>query len=113
MLSKENRLRGYRIPVILKQGRRVHSEIASLILIPNESQETHIGVIVPIKLSKRAVQRNRTKRLIYEVLRQNWSKMKIGFDIIVMARKLLREEKLSDVEQPIQDLLQKAELLTP
>ena len=112
MLLKENRLRGFRIPVLLKQGRRVHGEIASVIFVPNDSQESHIGVIVPIKLSKRAVHRNRTKRLIYEAVRQNNSSVKPGFDIIIMTKKLFREEKLTDIQQPIIELLQKAELLS-
>lgn len=112
MLSQSYRLAGSRIPDLLKQGRRVHSEIASLIFLQNDSSKNpHIGVIVSVKLSKKAVYRNRTKRLIYEVIRQNIEAIKPGLDIIVMAKKLLLEEKLSSVQQPILELLQKANIL--
>lgn len=111
MLSHEFRLLGSRIPVVLKQGRRVHSDIATLIFMQNEGGGSHIATIIPIKLSKKAVYRNRSRRLINETVRLNISKIKPGFDMIIMAKKLLREEKLAEIEKPIVELLQKAELL--
>jgi ribonuclease P protein component len=112
MLSNKNSLPGFRIPVLLKQGRRVHSDIATVIFIPNESADSHLGIVVPVKLSKRAVHRNRTKRLISEAIRTHFAKIKSGLDIIVMAKKLLREEKLTEIEEPILELLEKAGLFT-
>ena len=113
MIPSTHRLPGHRIPVLLKNGRRFNGEIASLIFLQNESGEnSHIAAIVPVKLSKKAVYRNRTRRLIYESIRQNISEIKPGFEIIIMAKKLFAEEKLSDVQKPIMDLLQKAELLS-
>lgn len=110
MLSHPYRLPGFRIPVLLKTGRRFNGEIATIILLKNEAENTRVGILVPMKLSKKAVHRNRSKRLISEVVRLNLSKIKPGFDVIIMAKKLLREEKLSDIEKPLVILLQKAEL---
>lgn len=112
MLSKEHRLAGHRIPVLLKHGRRVHADIASVIFVENEPNSSHIGIIVPVKLSKRAVYRNRTKRLISEAIRQNNAKIKLGFDTIIMAKKILKDEKLTDIQKPIVELLQRAGLLS-
>ena len=114
MLSQTHRLRGHRIPIILKQGRRVHAEIASLIILSIEPSETsHIGIIVPMKLSKKAVHRNRTKRLISESVRTFIATVKPGFEILIMAKKLLREEKLGDVLPKISEAFKKADLLKP
>ena len=113
MLSQTHRLRGHRIPVVLKEGRRVHREIASHINRPIEpKQATQIGIIVPMKLSKKAVHRNRTKRLISESIRTCINQVKPGFEVLVMAKKLLREEKLQDVLPKVSEAFRKAELLT-
>jgi ribonuclease P protein component len=113
MLPKPHRLPGYRIPEIIKSRTRFHSELATLILSPTSGDETsRFTVIVPVKLSKKAVPRNRTKRLLREALYQNLPQLPQGTDGILLAKKLLVEEKLQDILSDIMTLLEKAHLLT-
>ena len=115
MLPKLHRLSGYQIPELIKSGNRTSNALATAIvakvLQANELQPTAFTVVVPLRLSKKAVKRNRTKRLIREAISYNLSRVKNGFQVIVMARKLLQSEKLKDVEPEIALLLKNARLL--
>lgn len=110
MLSRLYRLPGYRIPVIIKTGKRVHSEFASVIFLPTE-ESLQFAVIIPKKVAKLAVSRNRVKRLMTEALHKNMPAIKPGHEIIFLIKKVLKEWKLEDVQPLVLDLLQKANLL--
>lgn len=45
---------------------------------------SRVAVVVPKKVSKKAVVRNRIKRRIYEIMRTNWPQIQPGFDMIIM-----------------------------
>lgn len=47
---------------------------------------TRIAVVVPKKISKRAVVRNRARRRVYEICRLNLSKIRPGYTIIITAK---------------------------
>ena len=113
MLPKPFRLPSHRIPILLKNGKRMHSMLCSLIILQKKSDETsQFAVIIPHKLSKKAVLRNRTKRLLVETIHHQLPTLTNGFDVIVMAKKILATEKLQDVEPQLVLLLQKTKLLS-
>lgn len=113
MLPKQHRLPGYRIPLILKEGIRIKTHVATLISHPGESPSTpsRITVIVPYRLSKKAVLRNRTKRLIRAAIYHHLGELTAGIDAIVMAEELTGEKKLVDVKPSVTSLLKKGKLL--
>ncbi len=93
MLSKEFRIRKKEeVNLLFKTGRTVSSSEIALRFLPNNLNFTRIAVLVGVKLSKKAVVRNRIKRRLREVARLNFSKIPIGFDLLIIARKIkLRE----------------------
>ncbi|MCR4263243.1 MAG: ribonuclease P protein component, partial [Candidatus Roizmanbacteria bacterium] len=72
----------------------------------------HVSVIVPIRLSKKAVERNRTRRLLREAVHQHLPQLSGGFEMIVMAKKILKEEKLVDIVPDVTRSLHDAHLLS-
>ena len=68
-------------------------------------------VIVPVRLSKKAVERNRTRRLLREAIHQHLAHLEHGYEVIVMARKILKDEKLTDILSDTTESLQNAGLL--
>lgn len=61
------------------------------------------GFIASKKLSKKAVERNRAKRLLKEAVRLNFPSIKdLSYDIVFIARKYILNSKLQDV---LEDLL--------
>jgi len=68
-----------------------------------DSHSRKIGIVVSKKVTKKAVRRNRIKRIIREVFRSNKDILPINFHFIIRA--LPEAEKLSNIE--IQDELKR------
>lgn len=113
MLPSHNRLPGYRIPPILQQGTRTSGHLLSIITVPSgiPTQPSRFTVIVPYRLSKIAVKRNRTRRLIREAVHHHLDKTIQGFDVIVMAQTLLLTTSLSEIEEDVRSLFARAHIL--
>ena len=62
----------------------------------NNNSESHFGFIISTKISKKAVVRNRIKRVISEVIRKHLDIIKKGLDVVFLikpsAAKLGKEE---------------------
>ncbi len=75
------------------------------VLKKNSLGYPRFAFIASRKFSKKAVERNRAKRLLREGIRYYYPVMKdIGYDIILIARKNILGKKLQDILQDI-DLL--------
>lgn len=70
-LSRKQRLRSkVQISRIFKNGRRTESVFFSIRYLPSTDNEAHLSIIVPMRISKKAVIRNKTKRRIAEILKE-------------------------------------------
>ncbi|MBL7150438.1 ribonuclease P protein component [Candidatus Microgenomates bacterium] len=112
MLSKKFRLPGNQIPLVLKKGKRFSFPLFNLVVC-QQSQllNSRFTFVVSTKISKKAVVRNRTKRLLSEAVRLLLPQIKKGFDIIFFAKKPFLEEKLQDVMPQVEKALNKIKLL--
>lgn len=99
MLPKKNRLPGYRILPVLETGKRFHSRNFNLIVSPkkNPQEETTLTIIVPKKIAKKAVLRNRTKRLFAEAIYSQLTNIPKGKEIVLMAKTAFEKEKLAEI----------------
>ena len=52
----------------------------------HNEKESHFGFIISTKISKKAVVRNRIKRIMSETIRLNLPKLKKGFDIVFLIK---------------------------
>lgn len=117
MLPKKFRLPGNQIPLVLKRGKRYNFSLFNLVVYnqttkqPDNQTTSRFSFIVSSKISKRAVIRNRTKRLLSESVRLLVPQIKKGREIIFFAKKALKEEKLQDVLPTIEKNLKKTRLL--
>lgn len=112
MLSKKYRLPGNQIPQVLKKGKRYSFPLFNLVVC-QQSQllNSRFAFVASLKISKKAVVRNRTKRLFSEAVRVLLPQIKKNQDIIFFAKKPFREEKLQDVLPLVEDGLKKTRLL--
>lgn len=112
MLPQNHRLPGHRIPSLIRTGKRVAGPYATLIInTVEENTVTTFTGIVPIRLSKKAVARNRTRRLLREAIHHHMADIKTGYEVLVMAQKIMTNEKIDAIQPHITRLLQKARLL--
>lgn len=73
---------------------------------PNQKEVTRIGISVSKKVGNSVV-RHRVTRLIRESYRLNKNILKPGYDIIVVARPLAKEQGFMEVEQSYRYLLKR------
>jgi len=71
------------------------------------SEDVKFGFIISKKISKRAVDRNRIKRKICEVLKNKINEFNPGMRIIFLAKKSLLEAKQDELEREIDKLISK------
>ena len=51
-----------------------------------DDEESRFGFIISTKISKKAVVRNRIKRIMSEVIRKNLDKIKSGYDVLFLIK---------------------------
>jgi len=109
--SKEERLRKDReFREVFDHGRSLGGSTVAFYFLPNQVGFPRAGFIVSKKVSKRAVDRNRARRLMREVFRLN--KHRLGpYDLIFIARKGILGRKFQDVERDFLRLARKAGIL--
>lgn len=70
-------------------------------------EEKRFGFIVSKKVSKRAVDRNKIRRLLAEGARENMGEIKEGVFGIFLAKKTLLGKKFGEVEKEIKEVFKK------
>jgi len=98
---------------VRQQGRSITSRLLILAWTPNDVAQLHIGFVVSKRVSKHAVERNRLKRLLGEVMYSSLAELSPGWDIVLTARKEALAADLRTLKQDIPALLRRARLLAP
>ena len=109
MLALRNRLKRQRdFENVFKTGKGFQEGPLYLKVQKNNFQASRFGFIVSKKFSKKAVERNRAKRVLREVIKKNLSQIKAGLDIIIV---LNPEAKTEELEKTTERLFKKAKIL--
>ncbi|MEO2067941.1 MAG: ribonuclease P protein component [Desulfurobacteriaceae bacterium] len=95
---------------VFENGKSIGGAYVAFYFIPNDLGYPRGGFIASKKISKKAVDRNRAKRLMREVFRLNKHKLK-PVDVIFIARKGISGKKYQDVEKDFLNLAKKVGIL--
>lgn len=79
--------------------------------VENSLQPTRAGISISLKVSKRAVVRNRIKRQIRAALRQLLPRLKFGWDLVIVVRPIAQECNYAKILQELEQLLVEVEVL--
>lgn len=86
MLPKKNRLKKKKdFERVFKEGKGFKEDFLFLKLAKNNLNISRFGFAVGQKISKKAVLRNKIKRMLRELVKARLPKIKIGFDGILVA----------------------------
>lgn len=121
MLPRSSRVTTKRFDAIMKEGRVMHSPLFILRVIKN-TEKTRVAAVVPKKIAKTAVLRNKLRRFMYDsarpVIKEVGTEGPSGthnFEAIIFAKQALAELKKSDLSeirerfrQQLKDLLTKS-----
>ncbi|MEK9143491.1 MAG: ribonuclease P protein component [Patescibacteria group bacterium] len=119
MLPKENRLPSPEIKSVMGRGKRVHEAGLTLFyqkLDPrlrgdDVGEVSRFAIVVPVSVDKRAVGRNRLKRLVRESVRLALPSLAFGWDGVFMVRKGLGDD-FASVNACVRDLLTRLKILS-
>jgi ribonuclease P protein component len=112
MFPKKNRLKKEKdFRRIIAKGKIFREDILFLRMINNDLGINRIGVSVSKKISKKATQRNKQKRTLSDLLKENVSDAKCGLDIFLIARPGIEKKNNLEVEFALKKILDKAKVL--
>ena len=80
---------------ILKNGQVIEDSGFKIFFLKNNLQITRFGILIKKNIYKKAVLRNRFKRVVSEILRLNIDQFKIGYDILILLVDTLKPAELN------------------
>lgn len=114
MLPKKYRLPAYLIPAVLKNGKKFYCQNLIIFILKNKKPYSRVCFIVPLKVNKRAVKRNRLKRVLRNNYKKQMKDFKANNDIILLAKPCMppniRASKKNELNQMREDF-KKANLI--
>ena len=113
MLPGENRLRKKKDHnKVYKKGRRYTSPFFILLILPRDDKKlpSRFSFVVSRKVDKRAVARNRIRRVLKESVRSILPKVNNGYDCIFIARKGTLELGVNEILPIVISIFTKAQV---
>jgi ribonuclease P protein component len=112
MLPLKNRLKKKKeFKEVFKKGEPFEEDFLFLKKKKNDSKEIKIGFIVSLKVSKKAVVRNKIKRTLREVVKNKINKTERGYDVVFIARPEIKNKDFQEIKECLEKLLKKANIL--
>ncbi len=103
--------KNYEFKRTLDKGKFYGSNTIQIFIKQNNKKINRIGIAISTKVGK-AVKRNRIKRLIREVYRDNNKSIKQGYDFVVLWNKktAIEEANYYNIKDSMKKILERAEL---
>ena len=112
MLPQENRLRLDKdIKALFAKGKSVFGVICGIKYRKNNLPVSRFAVVVGIKVSKKAVTRNRLRRQIRAMLRQELEHFRPGYDLMILVRPVAVDKKRDEIQTDLLKNLKKTPVL--
>lgn len=112
MLKLENRLKHEKdFDLVYKKGKSVFDKVAGVKFKANNLDCSRFAVVVGLKVSKKAVIRNKIKRQYREIIRLNLEKIAPGYDIIILTSKEALNMDYIDMQKGLLAVLKRGKLL--
>lgn len=112
MLPKKYRLTKQKdFKKTFKQGKYYSQDFMALKITKNNLGFSRFSFIIGLKVSKKAVVRNKIRRQLHEIIRLKLTSLKIGYDIIFLAKLDAVDRGYREIEEVLIILLKKAKIL--
>lgn len=108
MLKRQNRLSKV---VKKKTSNFLSSALFNIRISQNKEKESRFGIVISKKTSKKAVLRNKTKRILRNIITSNLDKIIKSKDIIIVVKKILNKGIKDQAEQELIELFKKAKII--
>ncbi len=100
--------------LVRKKGRSFLGRFFSLCVLSQKEKDgtTRFGIIISLRVSKKAVLRNKKKRQIKEIVGKNREKIKKGYLCVLVAKKSILESSYQELERDLVFLCKKAGIIS-
>ena len=106
MLKRENRIRLRKeFAEIKNKGKILYSPLFGFLTYKENDDQKKFGFIVSKKISKKAVDRNKIRRILSEVVRENLEKFENGTRIIFLTKKEILGKKMKEIEKEVEKFM--------
>ena len=105
-LSKKNDFKR-----VFKEGKYYRQSFLDLKITENNFEISRFGFIVSLKISKKAVVRNKIRRRLSEIIRLKLPQVKTGFDMVILTQPGINGKSYKETEDALTILLKRANLL--
>ena len=96
---------------VRRSGKSYAHPLVVLVISPNELQISRFGVSAS-KAVGNAVQRNRVKRQLREIIRSEFGHISPGWDAVAIARSKITQASFAEIHQALEHLVSKAGLIS-
>jgi ribonuclease P protein component len=111
MLEKKNRIcLDKEFDRVFKTGQSFYGKVLGIKTATNGLENTRLGLLVGLKVSKKAVVRNKVKRQIRSIISQEIPNLKSGFDIVIITFPLILDKKFTEIKILIKNGLETLKL---
>ncbi|MCK4553470.1 ribonuclease P protein component [Candidatus Parcubacteria bacterium] len=108
MLNKINRLtKDKDFDNIFKNGKSSYDKLIGVKAIQNQLGNSRFGILVSAKVSKKAVERNKIKRQIREIIKLQLNKIKLGYDVVIITLPAILGKSYQEIERSVISHLKK------
>ncbi len=112
MLPREYKLkRDNDFKKVFKQGRYYRGDFIGVKFLRNNLEFSRFAFVVGLKISKKAVIRNKIRRQLEEIVRLNFDQIKKSFDLVVMVESRIIKEDYQRIEQELVNIFKKTKLI--
>ncbi len=87
------------IEEVFKKGKRLDSKLFSIKFLLAGNNLSKFAIVVSLKISKKAALRNKIRRMISEIIRLNISKLRPGYNIVLMVKPAVLDKRAEDLEK--------------
>jgi len=99
MLNKKNKIQKKKeVDELFKKGRSSFDKFLGVKVLKTQNKINRFVIVVSTKVSKKAVERNRLKRQINEVVRLNLKRLEVGYDFFILALPPISQKNYHEIE---------------
>ncbi|MBD3282529.1 MAG: ribonuclease P protein component [Candidatus Portnoybacteria bacterium] len=111
MLKKEYRLKKKKdFQNVFEKGETIAGRFVFFKKAKNKSDEKRFGFIVSSKVSKKAVVRNKIKRRLRAIVKEEVDNIKSGLDMVIIAKPQVVDKSFNEIKEEVLELFKKADL---
>jgi ribonuclease P protein component len=114
MLEKKNRIcLDKEFDRAFKTGQSFYANILGLKVATNSLPETRFGLLVGLKVSKKAVVRNKIRRQIREIIKSNLDNLESNKNLVIIIFPLILDKNFQEIKDSLEFGLKQLRILKP